>query len=342
MRLAVNLTAVHAVVLAREAERLGFSTVFVPEGVCGDAISVLSWLAAKTERIGLASGVCQIPARTPVTMAMTAATLDQLSGGRFRLGLGISNSYVTEAWHGQPFAQPSARTREYIKIIRIALARKPIVFHGDYFRLPRYGNGLQPFVVPGKPIREDLPIILAAVGPRGLRLAGSIADAWLGTFCSPERATESVRHLCAGREAVGASLVGFDTILSVPLHVTTDLEEGARPIAEYVAMFVSMGPAQQNQYYRVLATSGYEAQAAHVHRLSAAGDQRAAAAAVPSAFVDSVSLLGSVDRIADRMKAFSAAGITTLAVSPNGATREQRVAALRVAAEALSRAGVAD
>ncbi|WP_067491909.1 LLM class flavin-dependent oxidoreductase [Actinomadura hibisca] len=330
MRLGVNVTH-RDPWIAREAERLGYELALVPEGFRADAVSTLGHLAASTERIAL-SCIAQIPARTPSMAAMTAAALDALSGGRFRLGLGVSNAYATEIWHGLPFARPLARTREYVEIVRAALSGAEVRYEGEHFTVPLPGRD-------GAPLRLDpvaVPLYLAAVGPRNLELAAELADGWIAVFRTAEQIADSLPHLAAGQ-----ARDGFEVLLTAQLAVgDDDLDELAAPLRAHPARFMSLGHREQNFYYRQAAAMGYEREAALVQDRNAAGDAAGAAEAVPFGFVDATSLIGPVARIADRMKSYAAAGVTTLVITPYAADEAGRVAALRAAAEALDHAGV--
>ncbi|WP_306212620.1 LLM class flavin-dependent oxidoreductase [Actinoplanes sp. RD1] len=336
MRLAVNVPLQGAAEAVQEAERLGFDTAFVPEGYRSDAVSLLGYVAARTSRIHLASGVFQIPGRTPVMAAMTTAMLDNLSGGRFRVGLGIANAHVTEGWHGMPFARPLARTREYVAVLRAALAGDHVVHQGEHYRIPLPGGQGDGFRLAGSLVSPYVPIYLAAVGPRSLELAGEIADGWFGVFCSPERVIEAVARLRAGRERTGRDLTGFEVIPSVPLVVGDDPRTCADAVRPYVARFVSLGDGAGNFYYALLERTGHGAAAALVAERFRGGDLAGAAAAVPFEFVDATSLLGPPARIASRLAAYEAAGVTTIALSPFSPDPADRLNALRVAADALA------
>lgn len=335
MKLGVNVSVDGAGDLAAAAERLGYQVAFVPEGYRTDAISVLGVLAGRTERMDIASGVLQIPARSPVMTAMTAVTLDTLSHGRFRLGLGVSNAHISEGWHGVPFGQPLARAREYVRIVRTALRGEPVEHDGEHFRLPLPGGRGGAFQQFGDTARAGLPIYLAGVGPRSLELAGEVADGWFGVFCSPERVAAAVRHLRTGRERAGADMADFDVVPSVPLVVGPDPEIAANPVRHYVARFVSIGPRQGNFYHALLAKSGFPEAADEIHARQQAGDAAGAAAAVPFEFLDSTALLGPADRIAKKMLDYRDAGVRTLALSPFGGRIAERVDALGAAADAL-------
>lgn len=328
-----------AVVL--EAERLGFSVVWAAEAYGSDAVTVLSWLAAKTSTIDVGSAVLQIPARTPTMTAMTAATLDTLSGGRFRLGLGVSGPQVSEGWHGVRFAKPLARTREYVDIVNLALSRERVRYSGDTYQLPLSDGPGKALHLMLHPMREHIPIYLAAIGPRNLQLAGELADGWQPVFFSPEHGEPQLEGIRTGRAKVGKDLTGFDISATVPLVVGDDPEKCAGPVRPYSALYIGgMGSRAENFYNALAVRMGYEEAAATVQDLYLARNYEAAAAAVPFEFIDSTSLLGPVERIADRMQAYAEAGVTTVSLVPYGDSHDERIAGLRNAAEALDRSGV--
>ena len=333
---AANLT------LAQEADRLGFSIVWAAEAWGSDVVSVLSWVAAQTERVDVGSAVMQIPARTPAMTAMTAATLDTLSGGRFRLGLGVSGPQVSEGWHGVRFDSPLGRTREYVEIVRKAMRRERLEYAGRHYTLPLPDGPGKALKLIVHPVRERIPIYLAAVGPKNLELAGEIADGLLPLFVAPERAADVLDPVRAGRAKAGLSMEGFDVAPTVPLAVGEDLAECAAPIRSYAALYVGgMGSREKNFYTNIARRMGYEAEAARVQDLYLDRRYEQAAAAVPFDFLDRTSLLGPPERIADRLQAFAEAGVTTLTVSPYGEDPERRLRSLRVLVEAAERAGVA-
>jgi len=328
--------------LAREADQLGFAVVWAAEAYGSDAVTVLSWVAAQTTRIDVGSAILQIPARTPAMTAMTAATLDTLSGGRFRLGLGVSGPQVSEGWHGVRFAKPLARTREYVDIVTMALSRQRVRYDGDTYRLPLPDGPGKALHLMVHPVREHIPIYLASVGPRNLELTGEIADGWLAIFFSPKFADEQFEQLRAGRTRAGKSLDGFDVVASVPMVVGADPVECAKPIRPYNALYVGgMGSREQNFYNDLAVRMGYPAEAAEVQNRYLARDYEGAAAAIPAEFVDATSLLGPVGRIAERMAQFAAAGVTTLSITPHADTMAERIATLHCAVDALDRSGAA-
>jgi len=329
--------------MVMEAERLGFSVVWAAEAYGNDAATVLTWIAAKTEKIEVGSAIFQIPARTPAMAAMTAATIDTLSQGRFRLGLGVSGPQVSEGWHGAKFDKPIGRTREYIDIIRLAFARERVSYDGEHYTLPLPDGPGKPLKMIIHPVREYMPIYLAAIGPKNLELCGELFDGWLGIFFSPEYAKESLASIEAGRAKVGKTLDGFDVVPTTPIVIGDDIKACADPIRWYAALYVGgMGSRGQNFYNALATRMGYGDAAAKVQDLYLDRRYDDAAAAVPFEFIDRTSLLGPVERIADRMQAYADAGVTTISVVPYGDSHDERIAGLRTAAEALDKAGIGE
>jgi len=329
--------------LVKEAEALGFSVTWAAEAYGSDAATLLSWIAGQTTTIDVGAAVFQIPARTPAMTAMTAATLDRLSGGRFRLGLGVSGPQVSEGWHGVPFAQPLLRTREYVAIVNSALRRETVAFEGKYFTLPLPDGPGKALKLSIRPIRDHVPVYLAAVGPKNLELAGEIADGWLGILNDPSYLGEQLNHIKAGREKVGLTLDGFDTVASVPVVVGDDLAACADPIRGYTALYIGgMGSREKNFYNALAVRMGYADEAKEVQDLFLAKKHREAMAAVPQQFIDSVSLIGPKERIAEKLTAYAEAGATQVALTPFESTVEQRIATIRTVAEALDLAGIGD
>lgn len=347
MRLAVNLgywgrgtTGEDMVAIAVEADRLGYDSVWVAEAYGSDSPSMLAWIGARTEHIGLGSAVMQIPARTPAMTAMTATTIDTMSGGRFRLGLGVSGPQVSEGWHGVPFARPLGRTREYVEIVRAAVRRDTVSFAGRHFTLPLPGGVGKALRLSSRPVRSEIPVYLAAVGPKNLELTGEIADGWLAIFFSPEHAPELLATIEAGRRAGGRAdsdhpMAGFDVVASTPVVLVDDVAEAADHVRDYCALYIGgMGSKEQNFYNQLARRMGFADEADQIQELYLAGRVRDAAAAVPLEFIDETSLLGSPRRIATRMQRYEDAGVTTLAVSVGGGmTRDQAVATLGVLAQ---------
>ncbi|MGH3658206.1 MAG: LLM class F420-dependent oxidoreductase [Micromonosporaceae bacterium] len=327
--------------LVREAETLGYDSVWAAEAYGSDTATTLAWLAGQTERIGLGAGVFQIPGRSPASTAMTAASLDAISGGRFRLGLGVSGPQVSEGWHGVRFGRPLARTREYIEVVRTALARRTVTHDGEFYPLPLPDGPGKPLKLAVRPVRDRIPIYLAAVGPRNLELAGEIADGWLAVFLAPEHAAEHLGHIRSGAARVGRDLDGFDVVPTVPLVVGDDVSACADLVRGYAALYVGgMGSREQNFYNQLAVRMGYAEAAAEVQEHFLAGRYQAAYAAVPEEFIDATSLLGPPERIAERIRRYADAGVTTLSVTVHGEHLDARLDSLRTLVRSAENAGV--
>ncbi|HEY5294991.1 MAG TPA: LLM class F420-dependent oxidoreductase [Gaiellaceae bacterium] len=309
--------------LARTAETIGYDSAWAAEAWGTDAITPLAWLGALTERIKLGTAIMQIPGRSPANAAMTAATLDLLSGGRFLMGIGTSGPQVVEGWHGQEWGKPLGKTREYVEIVRAALRRERLEHHGAHYDIPvQGGTGLgKPLKLMARPLRSEIPIYLASIGPKAVELAFEIADGWLPIFWSPEKA-RSVFPLDRARE-------GFEIAPSVPAVLTDDVASGREVLKEYYSFYIGgMGARGKNFYNDLFTRYGYESEAREIQDLFLEGKQREAAAKVPDAFVDEVALVGPVERMRDRLAAWRESGVTTMLVS----TRDE--ATLRAVAEA--------
>jgi F420-dependent oxidoreductase-like protein len=304
----------------QEAERLGYASVWTAEAYGSDAVAPAAWIAARTEKIHVGTGIMQIPARTPAMTAMTAMTLDGLSGGRFRLGLGVSGPQVVEGWHGQAFGKPLAKTREYVDVVRAILKReKPVEFHGEYYDIPYKGadaTGL------GKPLRSilhgraDLPIYLAAVGPKNVALAGEIADGWIPIFFSPRRASMFREWLAEGFKARGGAPARFDVMPMVAVVIGDDAAACRAVVKPRLALYVGgMGARGRNFYNDIARRYGYEDAAKRVQDLFLSGKKDEAAAAVPDALVDEVALCGPPARIREQLAEWKSSGVTTIMVS---------------------------
>jgi F420-dependent oxidoreductase-like protein len=299
---------------AHHAERLGFDSAWAAEAWGTDAVTVLSWLAATTTTLKVGSAIMQMPGRTPANTAMTAATLDLLSGGRFLLGLGTSGPQVVEGWHGQPWGKPLARTREYVEIVRRALRRETLEHDGDHYEIPYRGpdaTGLgKPLKLMARPLRAEIPIYLAALGPKNVALAAEIADGWLPIFFSPERFREVFEPQLAGARN------GFDIAPSVQVVVLDDVQAARDALKPLLALYIGgMGSRGSNFYNALAVRYGYGAEARLIQELYLDGKQREAIAAVPDALVDEVSLVGPRERIAERLDTWREAGVTTMLVA---------------------------
>ena len=338
MRIAITVRAqAHGwddtVTYVQEAERLGAAVCFSPEAWGTDAVTPLAYLAAKTERILLGSGIMQISARTPAMTAQTALTLATLSGNRFILGLGVSGPQVVEGLHGQPFAHPLGRMRETIAIIRQAFAGERIHLQGQHFQLPRPGGE-------GKALRIDqppnphIPIYLATLAPKMLALTGELADGWIGTSFTPEGAAAFLDHLAAGAAHAGRSLADLDLSQGGDVAFSDDIATLVAERKPRLAFSLGgMGSATTNFYNDAYSRQGWAEVAAEVRRLWIAGRRQDAAAIIPDDMVLKTTMIGTAAMVRERMQAWRDAGITTLRVYPAGDTLDERLTTLARAIE---------
>ncbi len=300
--------------LAREAERLGYDSAWAAEAWGTDAVTVLAWLGGQTTTLRLGTAIMQMPARTPAMTAMTAATLDLMSGGRVLLGLGTSGPQVVEGWHGEAFGKPLGRTREYVEIVRAAIRRELLEHEGDHYEIPYRGadaTGLgKPLKLMLRPVRDEIPIYLAAIGPKNVALAAEIADGWLPVWVSPTK----LRDVFGG--ALAAAKPGFDVAaFAVPVAISDDLQAARDFVKPQLALYVGgMGAKGQNYYNTLVARYGFEHEAERIQDLYLDGKKLEAIAAVPDALVDEVALVGPRERIADRLEAWKGSGVTTLLI----------------------------
>jgi F420-dependent oxidoreductase-like protein len=304
-----------------EVERLGYDSVWTAEAYGSDALTPLAWWGAQTERLRLGTAICQLSARTPTAMAMAALTLDHLSGGRFVLGLGASGPQVAEGWYGDDYRRPLARTREYVAIVREVLAREgPVDFQGEHYRVPnREGTGLgKPLKSIVHPRRADLPIYLAAEGPKNVALAAEIADGWLALFYGP-RVDASYRAALAEGWARPGARRGADTFevaCTVPVIVHDDVEAAADLYRPMLALYIGgMGARDANFHNDVFARMGYEREAKVIQDLYLDGRKAEAAAAVPLQLVEDTALVGPREKIRDELDRWRESVVTTLLVS---------------------------
>jgi F420-dependent oxidoreductase-like protein len=318
----------------QEAEQLGYDSVWTAEAYGSDAATVLAYVAAGTERIRLGSAIFQMPARSPAMTAMTAASIDQLSGGRMLLGIGPSGPQVAEGWHGQRFARQLQRTREYVAVVRMALARERVEFHGETIELPLPDGPGKPLKLMIAPAQDQIPIYLAAIGPKNTALAGEIADGWIPTLFSPEHVGEFSARLQEGAVRGGRSLDAFDIAPVVNSYVSDDLERARDLMRPGLALYVGgMGSRDQNFYNRVVRHYGFEAEARQIQDLYLDGKKDEAAAAVPTRLIDTVTLCGPPEAVRQRLAAYRDAGVGTLMVAPMAFTTEERSQQLRAVAE---------
>lgn len=310
-----------------EAERLGVDSVWVPEFWGYDALTGLGAVAALTDTIKIGTAIVQLGTRTPAMLAMSAMSLQQLSGGRFRLGIGASGPQVMEGWHGVPFAQPVRRTRETIEILRLVTAGERLVYDGDVHRLPLPGGEGKALRVAAPPV--DVPVYIASLGPANLRLTGAVAEGWIGNSFFCETADVFLDEIRAGAESVGKTLDDIDLTVSVGCEITDDLvEAGRRHAAGFAFTFGAMGSATSNFYNDAFSRQGFGDDVAAVQQLWLAGDRDAAAARVPVEIGLRTNLIGPPDEIRRRLREYRDCGINTLRVGPMGDTLEQRLAGL--------------
>src|SRR5450755_4548045 len=298
--------------VVQEAERLGYDSVWAAEAYGSDAATVLAWLAAGTSKIKLGSAIFQMPGRTPALTAMTAATIDELSGGRMVLGIGSSGPQVAEGWHGQRFARQLQRTREYVEVVRLALARERVEYHGETIQLPLPDGPGKALKLTIAPVQERIPIYLAAIGPKNTALAGEIADGWIPTFFSPEHVADFRALLEEGAARSERSLEGFDIAPTVNAYVSDDREAARDLMRPVLALYIGgMGSRDQNFYNQLVRRYGFEAAAQEVQDLYLEGKRTQAGEAIPDELIDTVSLCGPGDVVRDRLAAFRDAGVGT-------------------------------
>ena len=306
--------------LVLDAERLGYDSVWTAEAYGSDALTPLAWYGARTTRIRLGSAVMQMAARAPAATAMAALTLDHLSGGRFVLGLGVSGPQVVEGWYGQPFAQPLARTREYVGIVRRILAREdPVRNEGPHYPLPYPGGtGLgKPLRSTVHPLRRDLPIFLGAEGPKNIALTAEIADGWLAAFYSPWDDADQVAALAEGFSRPGARRdpAAFEIAAMVSVVVDDDIERACDRLRPGLALYIGgMGARDTNFHFNVIARMGFEEACVEVQRLYLDGRRKDAAAAVPTALVERLNLVGPPSKIREDIAQWERSPVTTLLV----------------------------
>ncbi len=320
--------------MIREAERLGFHSVWTAEAWGSDAVSPLAWIGAQTTKIKLGTAIMQLPGRSPSNTAMTAMTLDQLSGGRFILGLGTSGPQVVEGWHGVPFDKPLSWLREYVTIVKAIFAReRPLEFHGTRYQIPYRGPGATGLGKPLKSIlhgRKDLPIYTGSMAPKSQEMSAEIADGLLLTCMHPERFDVIQPHLEAGfaKAGGGKSLATFDVAPTIACIVGSDLDACRAPLKMSLALYIGgMGAKDKNFYNEYIRRVGYEAEAVKIQDLFLAGKREEAIAAVPDALVDALHLVGPAERIRERFAVWKKLPIGTLIIGT------QQIEAVRLLAE---------
>ncbi|MDQ6819457.1 MAG: LLM class F420-dependent oxidoreductase [Actinomycetota bacterium] len=320
--------------VVQEAERLGYDSVWAAEAYGSDAATVLAWLAAGTTKVKLGSAIFQIPGRSAAMTAMTAATIDELSGGRMLLGLGTSGPQVAEGWHGQRFGRQLQRTRDYVAVVRMALERQRVEYHGETLELPLPDGPGKALKLTIGPVQPRIPIYLAAIGPNNTALAGEIADGWIPTFFSPENVSELRALLQVGADRAGRSLDQFDIAPTVNAYISDDREAARNLMRPVLALYIGgMGSRAQNFYNQLVKRYGFEEAAEEIQDLYLEGRKDDAAAAIPDQLIDMVSLCGPRDVVRDRLSAFRDAGVGTLMITPMAFSLSERVEQLRAVAE---------
>jgi F420-dependent oxidoreductase-like protein len=332
----LGLTAGQQIELVKEAEAAGFDSVWAAEAYGSDAATVLAWIAAQTEKIKLGSAIFQMPARSPAMTAMTAATLDQISDGRVILGLGSSGPQVAEGWHGQRFPKQLQRTREYVEILRKALARERLEYDGEIYTLPLPDGPGKALKLTIAPVQDQIPIYIAAIGPKNTQLAGEIADGWIPLFFSPEHVSEAKKLLEEGASRSGRSLDAFQISPSVQIRIDDDIERARDAMRPFLALYVGgMGSREKNFYNALVRRYGFEDAAEEVQNLYLDGKKEEAAAALPDELIDTTTLVGPRDKIAERLAVYRDAGVGTLMVTPVAFDPEERKTMVRDLAEML-------
>jgi F420-dependent oxidoreductase-like protein len=320
--------------IAQEAERLGYDSIWTAEAYGSDAATILGWLAGITSTIKLGSAIFQMPGRSAAMTAMTAATIDQLSDGRMLLGIGSSGPQVAEGWHGQRFAKQIQRTREYVTVVRKALARERLEFSGETLELPLPDGPGKALQLKIPPEQERIPIYLAALGPNNTKLAGEIADGWIPTLFSPEHVAEFRPLLEEGAARSGRSLDDFRIMPTVNCYIGDDAEQARNLTRPFIALYVGgMGSREKNFYNALVQRYGFEDEARRVQELYLDGKREEAMAALSDELIDKVSLVGPKEKVRDQLQVFREAGVHTLGVTPLAFDKEGRLEQLRLMAE---------
>jgi F420-dependent oxidoreductase-like protein len=330
----LGLTAEQQLELIKLAESAGYDSVWAAEAYGSDTATVLAWIAGQTEKIRIGSAIFQIPGRTPAMTAMTAATLDHLSNGRVILGIGSSGPQVAEGWHGQPFARQLRRTREYVEILRKALARERLEYQGEIYTLPLPDGPGKALKLMIGTVQEQIPIYIAAIGPKNTKLTAEIADGWIPTFFSPEHVGGFRELLEEGAKKGGKSLDDVAIAPTVNVCIDDDIDRARDVMRPYLALYVGgMGSREQNFYNALVQRYGFEEAAKEVQDLYLEGKKEEAAAALPADLIDITSVCGPRDRVAERLAVYRDAGVDTLITTPVAFEHEARTRMVRELAE---------
>ncbi|HEX8075670.1 MAG TPA: LLM class F420-dependent oxidoreductase [Thermoleophilaceae bacterium] len=334
----MGISPAEQLTMVRDAEAAGYDSLWAAEAYGSDTATVLAWLAPQTEKIKLGAGIFQMPGRSPAMTAMTAATIDVLSQGRMVLGIGSSGPQVAEGWHGQPFAKQIQRTREYVEILRKALARERLEHEGEAYTLPLPDGPGKALKLMIAPVQERIPIYIAAIGPNNTALTGEIADGWIPFIFSPEHAQELRKPLDEGAARAGRTLDAdnFDIAPTVNVCIDDDFDAARDVMRPFLALYVGgMGSKDKNFYNAMMKRYGFEKEAEEVQDLYLSGKKSEAAAALPADFIDSVCLVGPKDRVRERLERLRDAGVGTLITTPIAPSTEARRTMLRELAELL-------
>lgn len=334
----LGLTRQDQLEIVQEAERLGFDSVWAAEAYGSDAATILGWLAGQTSTIKLGSGIFQIPARSAAMTAMTAATLDNLSDGRFVLGLGTSGPQVAEGWHGQRFGKQLLRTREYVAVLRKALARERLEFHGETIDLPLPDGPGKALKLTITPIQDRIPIYIAAIGPKNTELVGEIADGLLPMMFAPEHADTALAPLRAGQDKAGRPADAVAVCPSVNVHIGPDPDGGAEGMLRgFTALYVGgMGSREKNFYNAAVTRYGFGDAAKEIQDLYLEGKKAEAMGAIPPELIDAVALFGTREHVTERLRIYKDAGVDTIIATPVTPTKDGRIQQMRELAAALA------
>jgi F420-dependent oxidoreductase-like protein len=332
----LGLTSEDQLEIVQEAERLGYDSVWAAEAYGSDTATILGWLAGQTSTIRLGSGIFQMPGRSAAMTAMTAATIDQISNGRMILGIGSSGPQVSEGWHGVRFGKQLARTRDYVAVLRMALARERLEYSGETLELPLPDGPGKALKLTIGTVQDQIPIYIAAIGPKNTQLTGEIADGVIPTLFSPDHVSVMRDELQIGvdRAGNGKTLADIDIAPTVQVYVSDNMEDARNLMRPFIGLYVGgMGSRKQNFYNQLVRRYGFEDAAQEVQDLYLDGKKDEAMAALPDELIDMVSICGPADHVRERIAAYREAGVGTLGVSPVAFTREERITQLRLIAE---------
>lgn len=336
----LGLTGADQLAIVQEAERLGYDSVFAAEAYGSDTVSILGWIAGQTSTIRVGAAIMQMPARSAAMTAMTAATLDNLTDGRFILGLGTSGPQVAEGWHGQRFGRQLKRTREYVEVVRQALRRERLEYHGETIDLPLPDGPGKALKLTIAPVQDEIPIYIAAIGPNNTRLVGEIGDGLLPMMFLPEHAGTALESLWEGVERSGRERSAVKVCPSTSLHIGDDPGQAAEGVMRgMAALYVGgMGSREKNFYNAAVSRYGFEDEAREVQDLYLSGKKLEAMAAIPDELLRGINLFGTREQVTERLRIFDDAGVDTIVVTPTTTTRDGRIEQLRelaAAAEAV-------